>query len=246
MLTTLILPLLCPPFFQDPAITQWRRNLDGTTGTSSSATVNQVVGSIEADVTGEFYGNRYVFVDAAGVPSHEVGPWNPNPNMIAGQNWTWRIPLNPTAASVSQRTWTPMGQIAVASNGVPFYNAKDGFSYLNRGVWFQNANVFESVSFDVGIGHPQRQGVYHYHQAPRLLLNQRGNNAQYHSLIMGYAFDGYPIYGPYGFANTDGRGASIGWSRAIKCEISPRVARYLTALHFLRITGVLISPFIIL
>ena len=98
-------------------------------------------------MTGAFYGNRYVFVDAAGVPSHEVGPWNPNPNMIADQDWTWRIPLNPTAASVSQRTWTPMGQIAVASNGVPFYNAKDGFSYLNRGVWFQNANVFESVSF---------------------------------------------------------------------------------------------------
>ena len=31
-----------------------------------------------------------------------------------------------------------------------------------------------------------------------------------HSRIIGYAFDGYPIYGPYSYANADGTGPVIG------------------------------------
>ena len=32
-------------------------------------------------------------------------------------------------------------------------------------------------------------------------------DATKHSKIIGWALDGYPIYGPYGFTNTDGTGA---------------------------------------
>ena len=190
----------------DPAVEAWRRNLDGTTGHSHDSNVHNAISNIEADVTRDRFTPAHVWVDAAGIPSHEIGPWGQNPNMASDQNWVWRIPLNPTPAPPNNRVDVWLGQIGVAVNGVPFYGPHDAFSYLGRGVWYQNANVFEAMSFDVGLGHPQQRGAYHYHQAPRLLLDQRGHHAAHHSLIMGFAFDGYPVYGPFGFANVDGSG----------------------------------------
>ena len=54
-------------------------------------------------------------------------------------------------------------------------------------------------------------GNYHYHQAPLALLNQLdpGNSGEHHSPIIGFAFDGFPVYGPYGFANSDGSGGIV-------------------------------------
>ena len=46
-------------------------------------------------------------------------------------------------------------------------------------------------------------GAYHHHQNPRCSY---GEDSRRHSPILGYAFDGYPVYGPYGYANADGTG----------------------------------------
>src|SRR5207249_2454624 len=57
--------------------------------------------------------------------------------------------------------------------------------------------------FDACLGHPPQSGQYHHHQHPICL---DAGNASQHSSILGYAFDGFPVYGPYGYANTDGSG----------------------------------------
>ncbi|MFN0137431.1 MAG: YHYH protein [Phycisphaerae bacterium] len=57
-------------------------------------------------------------------------------------------------------------------------------------------------------------GVYHHHQRSPALAAEVGDGAvnplnpseMLHSPILGFAFDGYPIYGPYGYANADGTG----------------------------------------
>lgn len=43
---------------------------------------------------------------------------------------------------------------------------------------------------------------------PDLILDSRGNEeeSKFHSPIIGWAYDGNPIYGPYGFSNSDGTG----------------------------------------
>lgn len=49
-------------------------------------------------------------------------------------------------------------------------------------------------------------GFYHYHQQPPLLREQIGDDGSKHSPIIGYMFDGFPVYGPYGYDNVDGTG----------------------------------------
>ncbi|MBO45272.1 MAG: hypothetical protein CMJ96_00075 [Planctomycetes bacterium] len=188
----------------DPTLEAWRLNLDGTTGTSVDPGINASISNIEADVTGAVYTNAHVFVDAEGIPSHTIGPWNFNPNTATARNWTWRIPRNPQPATTHAET--SLGQIGTMVNGVPFFNMSDGRSYHNRRVWEQDAIYFEGQSMDVGLGHPQQTGDYHYHSYPRLLAGQRGDSPRDHSPILGFAFDGYPIYGPYAFLNPDGTG----------------------------------------
>ena len=49
--------------------------------------------------------------------------------------------------------------------------------------------------------------MYHHHQRPVSLLAQLGEDGVAHSPLIGFGFDGYPIYGPHAFANADGTGA---------------------------------------
>jgi hypothetical protein len=66
----------------------------------------------------------------------------------------------------------------------------------------------EGVSLDNTLGaHPQQQGVYHTHVAPYKLWNRLPTTQ--HSPIVGWAFDGYPIYGPYGYSSAMDATSSI-------------------------------------
>lgn len=88
--------------------------------------------------------------------------------------------------------------------------------------WWRNALQVEVVTFDPGFAHqPGINGQYHYHAEPKALRYQLGDNMQatysgspnntyaytedtsnpHHSPILGWSFDGYPIYGPYGYAS---------------------------------------------
>src|SRR4051812_45721569 len=85
------------------------------------------------------------------------------------------------------------------------------------GIWRRNAAFGEVQTFDSCQGHQPGSGTYHYHVNPTCLRAQLGDNlevvrnsrigASYrekasgwtHSPILGWAQDGYPIYGPYGY-----------------------------------------------
>jgi hypothetical protein len=82
-------------------------------------------------------------------------------------------------------------------------------------VWIRCATGAEGPILDAGFGHPAPDGGYHYHANPRALRHQLGDNLAYnaaadtytentenlrHSPILGWAYDGYPIYGPYGYS----------------------------------------------
>ncbi len=87
------------------------------------------------------------------------------------------------------------------------------------GIWTRNAAFGEAETFDLCNGHQPGNGMYHNHINPICLRAQRNDNvvvvstgrlgAQYsektagwtHSPILGWAFDGYPVYGPYGYSN---------------------------------------------
>jgi hypothetical protein len=200
-------------FPSDPSITHWLINTTGQKGYSPSAAINATVSQIDANVRTVAYNASGVWIRASDIPSHAVGPFPGNPATPTDRNWTVHLPRNPVAQT-GTKTTVGMGPIGVMVNGVAFFDARDAQSYNNQNLWHQNANVFEASSFDGGPGHPapdrtsMTTGTYHYHQAPIALLNQldASNTGQHHSPLLGYAFDGFPIYGPYGYANTDGTG----------------------------------------
>jgi hypothetical protein len=87
--------------------------------------------------------------------------------------------------------------------------------------WNRDAIPAEKAGFDCSKGHPA-MGNYHHHQNPsafKLDLTVISNvcdlydadglyviDSTVHSPLIGYAYDGFPIYGAYGYKNTDGTG----------------------------------------
>jgi hypothetical protein len=87
--------------------------------------------------------------------------------------------------------------------------------------WNRDAVPAEKAGFDCSKGHPA-QGNYHHHQNPsayKLDLNVISSicslydadglyaiDSTAHSPLIGFAYDGFPIYGAYGFKNADGTG----------------------------------------
>jgi hypothetical protein len=87
--------------------------------------------------------------------------------------------------------------------------------------WNRDAVLAERSGFDCSKGHPA-MGNYHHHQNPSAfdldmtVLSTVCNlydadglyviNSSQHSPLLGFAYDGFPIYGAYGYTNTNGTG----------------------------------------
>lgn len=87
--------------------------------------------------------------------------------------------------------------------------------------WNRDAVVAEKPGFDCSKGHPA-MGNYHHHQNPSAfnldltvlssICDLYAADGLYtietnqHSPLIGFAYDGFPIYGAYGYANADGTG----------------------------------------
>ena len=104
-----------------------------------------------------------------------------NPNTIIEQSATIKIPVHP--ALNTTHSATPLGPIGIALNGVAFFNQYAGPNQPLTG---------EIATFDKYYGHPQPQGVYHYHVEPLYLTTVKSTKAG----LMGFLLDGFPVYGP--------------------------------------------------
>ncbi len=112
-----------------------------------------------------------------------------NPNRIIAQNIELRVPAAPAVAGTPRDT--TLGTMGVAVNGVVLFNAyAAGMTPLDA----------EIRTFDQYNGHPQQQGVYHYHIDP---VSITGGDA---TALVGVLLDGFPVYG----AREMGGGAPTG------------------------------------
>ncbi len=96
--------------------------------------------------------------------------------------------------------------------------------------WWRDALAVEVVTFDPGFAHqPGANGQYHYHAEPKALRYQLGDNMQatyggspnntytytedtsnlHHSPIIGWSFDGFPIYGPYAYSDPNNAASAV-------------------------------------
>ena len=176
-----------------PTITSWVLNPGGVTGYNG----------IESNVLEVAYSTNNVWVGCNGIPGYNIGPWPGNPNDAGNQDWEFKFTLFPVE-NTGTPVNTPLGHIGLWSNGVTIFNPRDAMSWNMQNIWRQNAYYFEGSGFDNCLGHPNMQMEYHTHVNPTCLYNDQDSIA--HSPIIGYAFDGFPIYGAYAYANTDGTG----------------------------------------
>ena len=156
--------------------------------------------------------NDFRYVVANGIPNHETGPFpnRGNPNVVGEQDYTFRIPLDPSPPEAPvesiEMVFSDRGYLfGIALNGVPFEPAT-GLNWTPEGVrrggppgdWVHEA-IGGSVDFgiDYANAHVQRTGAYHYHGIPTPLIHED------RPTLLGYAADGYPIYGPIGYENPE-------------------------------------------
>ena len=210
----------------------------GSGGTIASTgfdptTIFQMSGSnAEAFMTSSV---MYVFSD--GLPAPATAGTFPNvgnPNTISSQNIThefvWRGGTGQRGDINSDRV-VPLGIIGMMANGVALFNPSAGDGGNPPAGFNRNAGNHENNQFgeDACGGHPEANGLYHYHSAEFLgncwnsalvtnpyynTLDFNGDKARHadgHSKILGVSFDGFPIYGPYGY--TDANDASTAVKR---------------------------------
>jgi len=145
------------------------------------------------------YSDTYVYVKTEDIPSWiPIGyNWPNNPWFAQPMGYQFSFRRNPIP-NVGPETKTGYGHIGLWKNGCSIYNPKDAKHYQNEQTWFQNAWFWEHLileTFDPCIGHPNGSGEYHTHVSPACLYDI--TDSLQVSPLIGYAFDGYPIYGGY-------------------------------------------------
>jgi len=128
-----------------------------------------------------------------------------NPNSISDKSMTYNIPFSPKI-NPNGPVNTSLGTVGVALNGVRLFNA------------YEDPNDTSAYGriFSTCCGHPAQNGDYHYHQYPKCLklLGEQWQSEKdvcdridklvednESSPLIGFALDGFPIYGPVGLVN---------------------------------------------
>jgi hypothetical protein len=189
---------------QTPILDSWVKNTTFNKAKYYNTSGTLVNTNELSDINTICYSNDSVWIKTTGMPS-VFGPWS-NPGTPSDQNFTFRFPKNPAAASTLvnvPETFT----VGVLITGVPIFGNGDGKSYESStnttnnngdGLWHGNAYYTEGVSLDTTYaGHVNQDATYHSHATPVKLY--KNYTSTVHSPLVGFAFDGYPIYGPFGY-----------------------------------------------
>lgn len=167
---------------------------------------------------------RRLFI-SNGLPDHGTGVFpigfeteaykiDRNPNWIKTQTINFTLPAKPQLAP---RTSCAPGAVGILLSGVSLFSALD-------------APGRDAVAHEVQDkcdGHPQETGVYHYHSASPCLPDKRETDGR--SSLIGYAIDGFGIYGSYAVAGKKLESKDLDECHGISSEVmwdGKRVAMY--------------------
>ena len=208
--TTIVLSLVGLSGYSQPELENWLMNQgeyasywENTAANGNPPNYVFSTSTTLANVSRVCYDATYVWVEADGMTT-EMGQFL-NPGAPTAQGYVYRFPRTPTVPAT--KTTSPLvGSIGLLNNGVPVYGLSNAHYYNGSGnngngtgTWNVEVYLAEGFVLDSTLGaHPQQQGAYHSHAKPYRLYS--ATSASVHSPIVGYAFDGYPIYGPYGYS----------------------------------------------
>lgn len=143
-----------------------------------------------------------VTVHSNGIPTYQYQALTPNGLQAKSYNFTF--PRHPTSAA--NTTAIPLlGNIGVAVNGIPIFGVNEG--PMPAADAYGDAVAVSGLLDECG-SHSAQQGTFHNHALQVKCLRQSAVTSSQPwndpdpspsvaSPIVGYAFDGFPIYGPY-------------------------------------------------
>jgi arylsulfatase A-like enzyme len=139
------------------------------------------------------------------IPNHDFNDGTQSfPNNVSAQSNVFTTTATPTMAA-SSTAITLATDNAILLNGVKVDllaaacfgvgDGKIGCNDINQAWRYDPLFSANSFKVDTHNAHSQPDGSYHYHGKPNALYED--NNASAVSPVVGFAADGYPIFGPY-------------------------------------------------
>jgi photosystem II stability/assembly factor-like uncharacterized protein len=178
-----------------------------------SITGNGILGDVVAKIASDKTNWTITSSNIPGVVVTGAFPNDQNPNRISASNQVLDYPYRggrnkPADAFVK----TPLGPVGVSSVGIFFFSSATSIIVPGAAgsAWTVNSVVADIVGEDAFGGNADRFGRYHYTNSKFINNNAWSKIGEYskgythpngHSKIVGWAADGYPIYGPYGYQN---------------------------------------------
>lgn len=157
------------------------------------------------------YDNSNIYIAGRNITNHTVdvetnavgfGP-------IEEQDVSYNIPNINLSVAASSPTTMPDYAVAVMVNGIALYTPKSTKTWNDAGEWHYNNGTIDSYNELSTYSHSTVGGLFHYHAVtPEVVgltdgvIEEDGAlkwDSNAHSPIIGWAFDGLPIYGPYGY-----------------------------------------------
>lgn len=126
-------------------------------------------------------------VTSNGMISYEFEPMTPN--ALAEQDWEWRVPLQPELAEETTTMAGRLGTIGFSVTGLPIYGAMEGAMPEAEAY---GDPIYNGIVDDCQ-GHTGPASEYHLHA-----IEDTSACGFEPSPIVGYALDGFPIYGSNG------------------------------------------------
>lgn len=127
--------------------------------------------------------SEYLVVKSNGIINFEFN--QKTPHDLEVQDYTWKIPLLTREAVVKNRV-PLVGPIAISVTGLPIFSPNEAPHHGFR-------DPYVDRLLDYCGGHTAPRGIYHFHRRPECLYDEDKPVG----LVLGYAFDGYPILAPW-------------------------------------------------
>ena len=91
-------------------------------GKSDYTSIRNSIQPYTTDIQNTYRSDDNVIVASSGIPSYKIGPFGQDDIAPGNQRYLKRIPRNPQTKSTKQAT--PVGQVGIGVNGVPFFSYK--------------------------------------------------------------------------------------------------------------------------
>ena len=162
--------------FAQPVKSVWIQGAPPPGSTAAAARIRPDIHAVE-------FTNAEVIVRSAGLSLAYLGPLEASPQPRNGpREFTFRIPLYPRPET-DRHAHVPAEYVGAFVNGVPIYNQFEAASYRGQNFWH-----YDPIARRGDGTHATRTGM----------LEGLIPDSGHHSPIIGYALDGFPIYGPWG------------------------------------------------